>query len=123
MSQLRPGLMDVLFRGIRRRCPNCGNGRVLHSYLKVISSCDTCTEPLGHIRADDFPPYITIVIVGHIMIPLVLYTERAYSLPTWMHMSLWPPMALILMLMILPAAKGVCVGLMWHLGLRGDETQ
>ena len=80
-------------------------------------------EPLGHIRADDFPPYITIVIVGHIMIPLVLYTERAYSLPTWMQMSLWPPMALILMLLILPAAKGVCIGLMWHLGLRGDETQ
>jgi uncharacterized protein (DUF983 family) len=123
MNADRPGLMNALFRGIRRRCPNCGNGRVLHSYLKVISSCDTCSEPLGHIRADDFPPYITIVIVGHIMLPLVLFSERQYALPTWMHMSLWPPLALILMFMVLPIAKGACVGLMWHLGLRGDEHQ
>jgi len=123
MSENRPGLLSVLLRGIRRRCPNCGRGRVLHSYLKVIPSCDSCTEPLGHIRADDFPPYITILIVGHIMVPLVLYTERTYSLPTWIQMSIWPPMALILMLVFLPIAKGACVGLMWHLGLQGDERQ
>ena len=123
MTSIRPNLLSVLFRGFRKRCPNCGDGRILYSYLKVIPSCNTCTEPLGHIRADDFPPYITIVVVGHIMLPLVLYTERAYALPIWMQMSLWPPMALILLLLILPLAKGACVGLMWHLGLQGDENQ
>lgn len=123
MSPRRPSLMSVLFRGIQRRCPNCGQGRVLHSYLKVHASCDRCGEQLGHIRADDFPPYITIVIVGHIVIPLVLLAEREYTLPTWMHMSIWPLMSLVLMLLILPVAKGACVGLMWHLGLQGDEEQ
>jgi len=123
MSQKRPNLLSVLFRGVRRRCPNCGQGRVLHSYLKVTPICSSCAEPLGHIRADDFPPYITIVIVGHIMLPLVLVSEREYTIPTWMQMSIWPPMALILMLIVLPLAKGACVGLMWHLGLQGDEKQ
>jgi len=117
----KPGLLSVLFRGIRRRCPSCGHGRVLHSYLKVMPTCRSCDEPLGHIRADDFPPYITIVIVGHIVVPLILMSERNYSLPTWIHLSIWPTLSLLLLLLILPLAKGACVGLMWHLGLQGDE--
>ena len=123
MSQDSPGILSVLLRGLRRRCPNCGQGRVLHSYLKVRSSCDRCDEQLGHIRADDFPPYITIVVVGHIMLPLVLFTEREFSLETWVQMALWPTLALALMFAVLPVAKGACVGLMWHLGLQGDEKQ
>jgi len=123
MNKQRPGLANVLFRGLRRRCPRCGRGHILHSYLKVTSACDSCTEPLGHIRADDFPPYLTIVIVGHIMLPLVFYTERAFVLPTWIEMSVWPLLALLLMAAVLPVMKGACVGLMWHLGLQGDEKQ
>ena len=38
-------------------------------------------------------------------------------------MSLWPTLAMALMLLVLPVAKGACVGLMWHLGLQGDEKQ
>lgn len=121
MNQPRPSLFDVIMRGMRKRCPKCGHGRVLHSYLKVTPTCGVCTERLGHIRADDFPPYITIVVVGHIVVPLILLAERQYAPPTWLHMSLWPTLALLLTALVLPIAKGVCVGLMWHLGLQGDE--
>ncbi len=123
MTLNRPGLLGVLLRGLRRRCPRCGEGRVLHSYLKVNASCGHCGEALGHIRADDFPPYITIVVVGHIILPMVLIAEREYALETWMHMAIWPALSLILMALILPVAKGACLGLMWHLGLDGDEKQ
>jgi len=118
---IKPPLLQTLWRGVQRTCPRCGCGRTLHSYLKVNASCSECGEPLGHIRADDFPPYLTIVIVGHIIVPLLLLSERNFSPPTWLQMTIWPLAALALLLLILPVCKGFCVNLMWHLDLKGDE--
>jgi len=120
-TDTKPKLSTALLRGLRRTCPKCGKGRNLHSYLKVRSECAECGEPLGHIRADDFPPYLTIVIVGHIIVPLLLITEIQFSPPTWLQLTIWPLASLVLLLAILPICKGMCVNLMWHLGLQGDE--
>lgn len=111
----------VIRRGLRRRCPNCGEGRSFRGYLTVADACKACGEGLGHIRADDFPPYLTILIVGHIVVPLALMAEQSYQWSTNLHMAVWLPMTLALMLMVLPVMKGAVVGLMWRLGLSGNE--
>lgn len=118
-----PSLFLTLLRGWRRRCPKCGEGASLRNYLKVVDHCASCNEPLGHIRADDFPPYLTIAIVGHIVVPSLLLSEKLFHPPMWLQMTLWPLVALVLMLLILPAAKGLILGLMWRLGLSGSEFQ
>jgi len=92
-------------------------------YLKLAPSCDNCGEQLGRIRADDFPPYLTILVVGHLVVPMILLAERTMSPPTWLHLAVWLPMTALLTLALLPRIKGGIVGLMWHLGLSGDETQ
>lgn len=51
-------LWSVLSRGFKRRCPSCGTGHLFRAYLKQVEHCDTCTEKIGHIRADDFPAYL-----------------------------------------------------------------
>lgn len=66
-------LWPAIVRGWRRRCPNCGAGPVLRGYLTVRESCPVCHEALHHQRADDGPAYITILIVGHIMGPALLW--------------------------------------------------
>lgn len=111
----------VIRRGLRRRCPNCGEGRSFRGYLTVTDACTACGESLGHIRADDFPPYLTILIVGHIVVPLSLMAEQSYHWSTKLHMAVWLPITLVLMLMVLPIMKGAVVGLMWRLSLSGNE--
>ena len=112
-----------LLRGLLRRCPNCGVGTVLEGYLRVRDHCPHCAEPLGHIRADDGPAYFTMLISGHVVVPLVLVVEQ-----TWQ-----PPMAplmigavagmSLLIWRLLPRIKGAVLGLMWALRLKGDEVQ
>ena len=63
---------QAIFRGLRGRCPNCGEGKIFRAFLKVADECPACHEPLHHHRADDFPAYVVIVIVGHVVVPLVL---------------------------------------------------
>ena len=118
-----PTLLTALGRGFRRRCPRCGEHSAFAGYLKLAPACQNCGETLGHIRADDFPPYLTIVVVGHLIVPLILLAERAMAPPTWIHLAVWLPLTALLTLTLLPHIKGGVVGLMWHLGLRGDETQ
>ena len=119
---IRPHVGLAILRGLARRCPSCGVGHPFAGYLKV-RDCPHCGEALGHIRADDFPPYLTIAIVGHIVVPLLLVSERFLAPPTWLQLSIAVPVTLGLTLALLPRVKGAILGLMWHLGLRGDETQ
>ncbi|MEQ9125024.1 MAG: DUF983 domain-containing protein [Alphaproteobacteria bacterium] len=113
----------AISRGLKRRCPNCGEGRAFRGYLTLNDACPACGEALGHIRADDFPPYLTIFAVGHLVVPMALFAEQSWSWPVGLHMAVWLPMTLMLLLLLLPLMKGGAVGLMWRLGLAGDERQ
>ena len=119
----RPSLAVVLLRGFRRRCPNCGRGALFRAYLKPADACGACGEAFGHIRADDAPPYFTIVVVGHIVVSLILLVETHTQPPLWLSMTAWPALTLALTLLLLPLIKGALVGLMWRLKLKGDEFQ
>jgi uncharacterized protein (DUF983 family) len=108
-------------KGFFGRCPNCGNGHMFRAFLKVADQCPACAEPLHHHRADDFPAYIVIVLVGHIVVPLVLAVEAAWAWPTWLHMVIWPATIAILALALLQPVKGAVVALQWVLGMHGFE--
>ena len=56
---------SAVLRGLRGRCPHCGQGHLFRAYLKPVDACSVCHEPLKHIRADDGPAWLTILIVGH----------------------------------------------------------
>jgi uncharacterized protein (DUF983 family) len=113
-----------LMRGLRGKCPACGEGELSARYLKIADHCPKCGEELFHQRADDAPPYVTIFIVGHIVVPLLMLVERNWSPEPWVHLVLWGPLTLLLTLVILPRIKGAFVGLQWALRMHGfgDET-
>lgn len=88
-------IFGSLLRGAALKCPACGTGAMFRRYLKVADACPHCGEALHHHRADDAPPYFTIVIVGHIVVGLMLAVEMAYRPPLWLHAALWLPLTLI----------------------------
>src|SRR4029079_10295248 len=100
-------VLDSLWRGGALKCPACGKGAMFRRSLKVVDACPHCGEELHHHRADDAPPYFTIVIVGHVVVGLVLAVEMAYRPPLWLHAALWLPLTVILALLILPV-RGAC---------------
>lgn len=116
-------ILSSMGRGFKRKCPHCGEGKVFKGYLKLSNNCSNCKAPVGEIRADDLPPYLTIFLVGHIIVPALVYVEAVYHPPMWMQMAIWPSLTLLLTLGILPFMKGAAVGLMWHLKLKGDEQR
>jgi uncharacterized protein (DUF983 family) len=109
-------------RGLRGRCPNCGQGNLFRAFLKVADACPACAEELHHHRADDLPAYLVIVVVGHVIVSLVQAVEVAYAPPLWLHMAIWMPATLLLALALIQPLKGLVVALQWRLGMHGFET-
>ena len=112
-------LWPALRRGFGRRCPACGEGRIFDGLLKVRESCPACGQAFHHHRADDAPPYFTILIVGHIIVPLALLLEQKVQPEGWLHMALWIPLTLALTLVLLPRVKGALIGLQWSQRMHG----
>lgn len=107
-------------RGFFERCPRCGEGRIYHAYLKVNDECPVCHEELHHQRADDAPPYVTIVIVGHILVTLyVLAEDYGPALPAWAQVAIFCTLGLVMSLLLLPRVKGALIGLQWALRMHG----
>lgn len=109
-----------LRRGFFGRCPQCGEGAIFHAYLKVNDTCPVCHEELHHQRADDAPPYVTMVIVGHILITLyVLAEDYGPALPAWAQVLIFSVVGAGMSLALLPRVKGALIGLQWALRMHG----
>ncbi len=115
------GARESFLRGFSGRCPACGKGRMFRKFLKVNDSCPHCAEELHHHRADDFPAYLVIVIVGHILVPIVLAVETEFAPAYWVHALLWGPAVVGLTLGLLQPVKGAVVAMQWFLGMHGFE--
>ncbi len=111
-SEPRP-LWPALARGWRRRCPKCGNGQVMKSYLKVNAACPVCREELHHHRADDGPAYLTILFVGHLMAPLLHVVFVHFRPDPLTLFTIFAVGCVGLSLYLLPRLKGAIVGYQW----------
>ena len=106
-------------RGFLGRCPHCGQGKLFGRFLKVEPRCASCGEEFHHHRADDLPAYLVIVIVGHIAVGGLVLAETEANWPMWLHMLLWPTLAIVLSVALIQPVKGAVIGLQWALRMHG----
>jgi len=96
---------SAIWNGTRLRCPHCGKGHMFRAYLKVADKCDVCGEELFHHRADDMPPYLSILIVGHLIVGIMLEMELHGGFEPWVYMVTMVPAAVLLPLVLLPRSR------------------
>lgn len=108
-----------LTRGLRCRCPACGEGRLFGRYTKTVRECSACGEELFHHRADDMPPYVVMTITGHFIVWGILVAELDFAWPIWAHVAVWPLATILFSLALLQPVKGAIIGLQWALRMHG----
>ena len=112
-------LRRSLLRGWRRRCPSCGNGHMMKGYLKVAPVCPVFREELFHHSADDGPAYLTILIVGHLMAPLLHLAFVKLPPDPLTLFTVFAVGCVALSLYILPRLKGAIVAYQWARRMNG----
>ena len=109
----------ALLRGWKRKCPNCGSGPMMEGYLTVRHDCAVCSQELHHQRADDGPAYITILISGHILAPLMLIIFELYRPDPLVLAVSFILLFITIALFLLPRIKGAFIGLQWAKRMHG----
>ena len=112
-------LWPALRKGFRCKCPNCGSGPMMKGYLKVRDTCTVCREELSHHRADDGPAYLTILIVGHLMAPLLHIVFVSFRPDPLVLFTIFAVGCVTLSLYLLPRLKGAVVAFQWARQMHG----
>jgi uncharacterized protein (DUF983 family) len=113
-----------MHRGLRGRCPHCGEGKLFYRYLKVEPVCQTCGHDLDRYPADDGPAYFTVLLVGHLVIVpfLILFAPLIWKAPV----LILVPSALMavtaITLLTLPLVKGAFIGLTYALDINRADA-
>lgn len=112
-------VVPALLKGMRGKCPSCGNSRLFNGGLKVINKCDVCHEEFHHHRADDLPAYLNIFIVGHIVVAATMIVMDMKILSLWPLVTLSATSAVVLAFLLMRPLKGMIVGIQWALRMHG----
>ena len=108
-------------RGLAHRCPECGQGRLYRDYLKIEDACEVCGHALGRYRADDGPAYVTILLVGHLVVAPLLFFPFIWEWPAAIVVPLTLGPLAALVLMTLPRVKGAFLGALWATKARAPD--
>lgn len=115
-------LKPAMRRGWQRRCPSCGTGPMMRGYLKVRDACPVCGEEFFHHRADDGPAYLTILAVGHVLVPVIHVSYTQFRPDPLILASILSVGCVALSLYLLPRFKGMMVGLQWAKRMHGFKA-
>ena len=117
-----PNMWAGLRRGLRRRCPACGQGKLFCGYLAVNPTCAVCGNDNEQYPSDDFAPYVTIFLVLHFGVPVLFFADRTWDMSVWVEGGVALPIFLLATLALLPFAKGGVIGVAWAFGVKRNPT-
>jgi uncharacterized protein (DUF983 family) len=101
-------------RGLRGRCPNCGEGRLFAGFLDLAPRCERCGLDYAFADSADGPAVVVILIAGFIVVFAALIVEFTYAPPYWVHVVLWLPLIAMTTLLPLRPMKGLMIALQYH---------
>ncbi len=110
-------------RGLALRCPQCGEGRLFRGFLKVSEHCEACGADNTVYPSDDAPPYLTLILVGHLIVPFIFWMDKAWAPAMWIMFAIWLPLISAVTLATLPYMKGAVVGFAWATGVTRETAR
>lgn len=95
--------------GLLSKCPACGVGPLFDGFLHVRTRCEACGADFSGQDSGDGPVPFVIFLVGAIVVGAALIVEVRYEPPVWLHLLLWLPLTVFLVLFLMRPAKALMI--------------
>ena len=105
-SEISPGL--VALRGL---CPRCGAKTLFGGIASFTPACRACSLDFAGFNVGDGPAAFLIFIVGGLVTGLAIWLELAAEPPFWVHIVLWFPLTVLLVVGLLRLSKAFLLAL------------
>ena len=120
-SRIQPNLPATLgaalLRGLRGTCPRCCDGSLFRKWLKPVDTCAHCEQDWSVQQADDFPAYIGIFVVGHLLAPVVIAMIGTFGFSAGLTLAITLPTAVVMLIAMLQPVKGAVIAFLWWFGI------
>ena len=120
MSDETPAL-SPLAAALSCRCPRCGKGKILQGVLTVAPRCPACGLDLHAEEVGDGPAAFVILILGALIVVGAAMLELKAAPPFWVHVVLWPPLALLGTILLQRSLKAWLIALQYRHHLLDSE--
>lgn len=103
-----PKLLDAALQGL---CPRCGSGTLFASFIRFAPRCPICSLDFSQFNVGDGPAAFLTLIVGTIVTILAIAVELSFAPPFWVHILLWLPLTIALVVGTLRLAKAALLAI------------
>lgn len=97
--------------GLYGCCPRCGARTLFRSFTAYADRCPACGLEFAAFNVGDGPVVFLTLGIGTLVTILALWLEFSLSPPIWVHLLLWPPVTLAMVIGSLRVAKGLLLAL------------
>ena len=108
MDHSAPPVTESAFKGA---CPQCGAPSLFAGWINFADRCPNCGLDYAAFNVGDGPAAFLTLIIGTIIVALSVWLELAAEPPLWLHLLIWPPVTVAMVVFSLRWAKGALLAL------------
>lgn len=97
---------DTTQASLRGLCPRCGAPTLFAGAVRFSDRCRHCALDFTQFNVGDGPAAFLIMIVGTLITIGAVVLELSVEPPFWVHILLWLPLTIALVIGLLRLAKG-----------------
>jgi uncharacterized protein (DUF983 family) len=112
-------LRPALERGLKCQCPSCGAGELFSGFLTPADHCRACGLDFTGHEAHDFPAYIVILLLGHLIVPTMITVNAVFAIPMGWQIFIWPMLVIVMALALIRPVKGGVIAYQWARRMHG----
>lgn len=96
---------SIVQAGLRGLCPRCGAPALFAGTLRFAPRCSACGLDFSSFNVGDGPAAFLTLIIGSLITFLAIMLELTVHPPFWVHILVWIPVSLALVMGSLRIAK------------------
>ena len=104
-----PAEPAIVAAGLKGLCPRCGAKTLFAGMIKFAPRCRACGLDYDRFNVGDGPAAFLTLIIGALVCIAAIAFELAASPPWWLHVIIWPPVTIALVIVSLRVAKGMLI--------------
>lgn len=109
-----PDVGSALKGAVRGECPRCNAPTMFAGWVRFAEKCTGCGLDYGRFNVGDGPAAFLTLIIGTIITGLAIWLDIAVGPPFWLHVLLWVPLTVVMVLAGLRVAKGLLLIVEYH---------
>ncbi len=95
-------------------CPRCGAKTLFDGVIRFAPKCTACGLDFDAFNVGDGPAAFLTLIIGSIVTGLAIWLELGVHPPFWVHIVVWLPLTVLMVLTGLRAAKALLIRAEWR---------